>query len=512
MNPLARALELQRPRRSAAAYAGAELSRLTADWVLAVLRSADHEIRWDLTTLRRRSRELCRNNPIAVRFLELLAANVIGPHGIRLQSTVQRPTGGLDVRLSDRIEEAYEEWSAVGVCTADGRMHRVDAEQMVVHTWAQDGEVLVRLLPGWDNEFGFAIQFLDADQLDESYNRAPDARRNEVRMGVELNAWGRPVAYHLWTRHPHDYQATARERVAIPADQILHVYRPRRVGQSRGVPPLAPVMLALHMVGAYEEAELVAARVASAKGGFFEQKSEEAGAVVRRALEAAEAIRMEAEPGVFDVLPPGYTFKPFDPQHPTNAFREFRKGMLQSIASGLGPSYNALANDWEGVSYNSLRAAQLTDRDVYRGLQWFTVRHYVDPVFLAWLKWSVTVGAIDVPSRDWTRYRSRRWQPRGWDWVDPEKDLRAAAIALRLKLDSYQRMAAERGLDFYDVLREHEEAERMAGELGLELTTDVSRSGGGRSDDERAALELEPLEIRAHGNGRHTPALNGKGR
>src|SRR5690606_4011236 len=120
-------------------------------------------------------------------------------------------------------------------------------------------------------------------------------------------------------------------------------------------------------------------------------------------------------------------------------------------------------------SYNSLRAAQLTDRDVYRGLQWFTVRHYVDPVFLAWLKWSVTVGAIDVPSRDWTRYRSRRWQPRGWDWVDPEKDLRAAAIALRLKLDSYQRMAAERGLDFYDVLREHEEAERMAGELGLEL-------------------------------------------
>lgn len=507
MNPFARALEIQRPHRSATAYAGAELSRLTADWAMAVLRSADHEVRWDLATLRRRSRELCRNNPIGVRFLELLGANVIGHQGIRFQSTVQKASGGLDVRNSDRIEEAYDEWSGVGVCTADGRMHRIDVETLSVQTWAQDGETLIRLLPGFDNDFGFAVQLLDADQLDEQYNRAPDARRNEIRMGVEINAWGRPVRYWLWDRHPHDYQATERERIPVPADQILHVYRPRRVGQSRGVPALSPIMVALHMLGAYEEAEVVASRVASAKGGFFEQAADAVLDPDNR--KQSQPILMEAEPGVFDMLPPGVKFTPFDPQHPTSAFRDFRKGMLQSIASGLGPSYNVLANDWEGVSYNSLRAAMLSDRDIYRSLQWFMVRHQVDPVFLAWLKWSLTTGALDLPSRDWRRWRARRWQPRGWDWVDPEKDLRAAAMALRLKLDSHQRMAAERGLDFFDVLRDHQEAEQMAEEMGLELTTDVSRSGGSsRSQDTDVEAELPMF----HRNGRHVPALNGNGR
>ncbi|HEX6940899.1 MAG TPA: phage portal protein [Longimicrobiales bacterium] len=513
MNPLAAALELhRRPRgRSASAYAGAELSRLTADWVLASIRSADNEIRWDLRTLRRRARELCRNNPHASRFLDVLGANVIGHHGIRFQSTVRTASGDLDVRNSDRIEEAWARWGKVGVCTADGRASWTDVSTLAVQLWAQDGETIVRKLPGFDNEFGFAVQILDADQLDETYNRAPDARRNEIRMGVEMNAWGRPVAYHIWNRHPQDFQAADRERVPIPASEILHIYRPRRAGQSRGVPALAPVMIALHMVGAYEEAELVASRVASAKGGFFEQSVEAASERDKRRASQAP-IRMEAEPGVFDVLPPGWSFSPFAPDHPTSAFRDFRKGILQSIASGLGPSYNVLANDWEGVSYNSLRAAALTDHDIYRGLQWFVVEHFADPVFLGWLTWALTTGALELPSRDPRRWSARRWQPRGWDWVDPEKDLRASAMALRLKLDSHQRMAAERGLDFFDVLREHQEAERMAESLGLELSTDVSRSGaaGGAARDDDASAEL--TEFHRNGNSRHAPALNGNGR
>lgn len=484
--------ESQRHSIGATAYAGARMSRLTEDWVLAATRSADQEVRGDLRTLRERSRELARNSWYGRRFLQLLEDNVIGAHGMGFQAHVLGPDGRPDREINDRIEEAWREWGRAENCTVDGRLAFSDLEALVVRTWAQDGESLVRMVPAFDNPFGFALQFLDADQLDIDFNREPGRgargeRRNEIRMGVEMNAWGRPLAYHVWSGHPAEYSARGLERIPIPASQMIHFYSIERPGQTRGVPRFVSAMTMAKMLAGLEEAELVASRVAAAKGGWFYTEPEGVSDPKFDDSEEEEPIRMEVEPGVFDRLPAGWKFQEWDPQHPNNAFAGFHTAMLRAIAGGVGTSYHALTGDLTEVNYSSIRAGTLQERDAYRRIQWSVLRQFHDRVFLEFLRWALTTGMLELPSRDRDRWRGRRWMPRGWPWVDPEKDLRAAAMAIRLGLDSRTRLAGEQGRDFRDIVRELAEEEKLAREEGIMLSTDISRSGG-RNEDEQASF------------------------
>ena len=87
--------------------------------------------------------------------------------------------------------------------------------------------------------------------------------RNEIRMGVEIDRWGRAVAFHVWSAHPSEPNGRDTDRIRVPADQMIHWFRPYRVGQTRGVPDFAPILLTIKMLSGYEEAELVASRIAS---------------------------------------------------------------------------------------------------------------------------------------------------------------------------------------------------------------------------------------------------------
>lgn len=495
-NPFRAAVRIQdaqRAQKRSAAFSGATSSRLTADWVLASIQSADQEIRGDLRTLRARSRELVRNNDTAARYLDLVEDNVVGHEGIRLQAqNRRREDDALWHEVNDRIEEAWSRWSEKENASVDGRLDRADIEHLSVRTVPQDGETLVRMVGGFrGNDFGFALHVLDPDQLDHEFNRPEGTgprgeRRNEIRMGVEIDRWGRPVAYWLWDHHPTEHFARERKHVRVPADQIIHLYRLKRANQTRGVPWFAPSLFKLKMLGGYEEAELVASRVAAAKGGWFERDAE--ALTLDPDSEAAdERLVYEAEPGVFDALPPGWKFKAWDPTHPTNAFNDFHKAMLRGIANGLGVSYTNLANNLEDVNFSSIRAGLLNERDAWRKTQRWFIRHFHRRVFREWLKWSLTTGALRLPSRRTSDWTHARWQPRGWPWVDPEKDLRAAAMAIRLGLDSRTRLAAEQGRDFQEILRDLRAEEELAEELGVELSTDLSKSGGSRDDEAAAA-------------------------
>src|SRR5690606_20576205 len=134
----------------------------------------------------------------------------------------------------------------------------------------QDGESIVRMLPWRGNRFGLALQVLDPDQLDHEYNRAPGNGVAEIRMGVEIDRWGRHLAYHLWDHHPSEYTARGRERIRVPAEDVIFLGRPGRPAQTRFVPWFTPALMKLHFTHGYEEASLVAARMGAAQGGFFE--------------------------------------------------------------------------------------------------------------------------------------------------------------------------------------------------------------------------------------------------
>ena len=91
-----------------------------------------------------------------------------------------------------------------------------------------------------------------------------------LKMGVEVDKYDRPVAYHLYKDHPYDrvYLAQA-QHIRVPADEIIHAYLPQRAEQTRGVSLVATAMANVKMLNGYLEAEIVAARVGASKMGFF---------------------------------------------------------------------------------------------------------------------------------------------------------------------------------------------------------------------------------------------------
>jgi len=457
------------PKMSATSYAAAVHNRLY-NWIKAPMKSADSELQNEYETLKARGRDMGKNDPYGVRFVGLVGENVLGPHGIRLQATVQEPDGSPDTRTNHAIEGGWKEWGKHETCTADGRLCWAEAEDLFVETWVQDGEAIVRLLPGFDNGWGFAIQHLDTDQLDSTFNRPRGRGTNEIRMSVEIDAWGRAVAYHLWSSHPNDYQGgRGRVRERIPAHQIIHQFKTRRAGQTRGVTWFAAIILAAQMREGYTEAELVAARTAASKMGFLNMDPE-----VWRDPDSPTAnkpLTMNAEPGVIEAVV-GTEFQAWDPTHPTTAFDPFTKAILRSHAAGLKTSYASLTGDLSQVNYSSIRWGGLQERDVWKKLQGVVAEHFHERVYSEWLRWALIMGRLDVPSRDLRAVNSHGWMGRGWPWIDPWKELKAAELALALKLDSRTRLAATQGRDLVEVFEDIVRERKLADEHGIELDDD----------------------------------------
>lgn len=445
----------QTPRkvRAQAGYTGANQDRLTASW-LTSNKTADELLRMQLKTLRSRSRDLARNNDYVRKFFRLLRDNVIGPRGIQLQNQARHPDGRLDMNINKLVEDSFRAWGRKGVPTLCGRLSWRGLQDLVIESVARDGEALLYEMKGAKvNAHGYALQVLEADLLNEDYNRKlPNG--NQIHMGIELTQAGRPVAYHLLTNHPGEtgYVWAGRKYRVIPAEDMIHIYSQERPTQSRGVPWIHTAIVRLQMLGGYEEAELVSSRVSSAKMGWF---TREEGAEGFSGDSAAETdIEMEAEPGTFGQLPPGVNFQPWDPQHPTTAFADFIKAVLRGASAGMGPGYNTLSNNLENVNYSSLRQGALEERDHYSNIQQWFIEDLHERVYDSWLPMSMLTGATPIPYGRLGAVNVPKFQPRGWDWVDPLKEVNADIKAIEAGITSRRRVLAKRGYDFEEIIDE----------------------------------------------------------
>ncbi|MBT3840841.1 MAG: phage portal protein [Verrucomicrobia bacterium] len=182
---------------------------------------------------------------------------------------------------------------------------------------------------------------------------------------------------------------------------------------------MVSAMTRLQMLGAYEEAELTAARVAASKMGFLVKERSEG--YIGDTDEAGNPL-MEVEPGAIEELPMGTTFQSWNPDHPVGNYAGFVKSCLRGIAAGLGVSYNMLANDLEGVNYSSIRAGLLDEREYYKAVQRWFIDTVITPVFEGWLETNILNGTINLPAAKLEKFNAPDWKPRRWAWVDPLKD------------------------------------------------------------------------------------------
>ena len=111
-----RPVQTSAPRKRG--YAGAQVNRLTGDWV-PINTSGDAELVTSLRMLRARSRQVCRDNEHAKNALRIVANNVIGT-GVGMQPTVSFGSGTLRANINEQIDAAFEAWKVADRCHTAG--------------------------------------------------------------------------------------------------------------------------------------------------------------------------------------------------------------------------------------------------------------------------------------------------------------------------------------------------------------------------------------------------------
>jgi hypothetical protein len=460
------------PRRRS--YEGAMLSRLTSDWISQGT-SQDAEVRGSMRILRNRVRQLVRDNDYARQALRAIATNVVGT-GIKFQSQVRKQRGGkLDTKVNDLIEAAWADWCRKDSCDVAGRMCFSDIERLAITSVAESGEVILRLIkqPFGRSKIPLALEIIESDLLDDNYNGVGD-NGNEVRMGVEVDRWQRPVAYYFFQKHPGDFQYGQKgnpyqKRIRVPAEEVIHLFRADRPLQTRGIPWFATALTRLHHLAGYEQSEVIAARAGASLMGFV---SSPEGQLVEEAIEDGERVT-SFEPGTIKYLAPGESFTVPSLQRP-DTFEPFMRQMLRAVAAGLGVSYETVSRDFSQTNYSSSRLSLLEDRDHYRVLQDWLIENLHQVVFDAWLDLGVLSGELNLPGYDLDakRYNAARWMPRGWAWVDPLKEVQAYKEAVRCGFMTQAEVVAQSGGDLEELLTARAAEVEQAQELGLTFDTD----------------------------------------
>ena len=331
--------EEPRPMK-ARTYHGAQLSRYV-DFSI-VLESAHRARLRDLAKLRAHSRDLAANNVYQKRFLELVSTHLVGPDGITFESEILGNKNLPKETLNDAIEDAWAEWGQV--CTTDGRLSWLELQHLVAETVAVDGEALIRKVRGYPNAFGYALEIIDADRLEHRLNMPAGRGSNRIIMGVEVDAWGRRVAFHIWSAHPTDTEAGP-VLVRVPAEEILHVYTEDRVRATRGLPWATPCMVQLNMLGRLWTSELAAANHEADRLGIIKSQSSQDPDTAADSDAVANAQELTSEAATFLGLDPGLDVVFPTLQHPNGAFPEFSKFLLKGISAGFGVSAHSLTGD-----------------------------------------------------------------------------------------------------------------------------------------------------------------------
>jgi lambda family phage portal protein len=480
---------------SSRTYAAAQSSRLTSDWNVHNA-SANTEIKMSLRVMRARSRQLARDDDYFKGYLTKLVNNVIGTNGVTLQCDAKTDEGEKLTKINRAVERAFSEWAKKDTASVTGQESWRDVQSLALKTLCVDGETVIRLILDRANPFKIAVQFLDADWLDEDFN-SPDYNGNRIIMSVEVDKYDKPVAYWFteprWNRIALPGQVIQgmprdTDRIRIPANQIIHLFIKDRPGQTRGMVWAHAAMMRLNMLNGYEEAELVGQRVAASYMAFVAPQADATGLAPQG---YTGDIPQEVSPGIVAELPAGFDLKMFDPKRPGTTYSVFVKSILRAIAVSLGISYNSFANDLESTSYSSGRIGSIEDRDNWRGLQKWLMEHLCQPVFEKWLAINLGSERLEVPASSLKQLKNPVWRGRGFDWVDPSKDAMADIELNAAGMKTLTEIYGDRGLDFEEQMEIFAHEKKLMEKLDLQFGANLENVQTLKQQDNQAENSIK---------------------
>lgn len=422
--------------------------------------------------LRDFARQLERNHDISRGILSILVRNTVGSNGIGVEPQPKDANGEIHDDFAEQLDNLHTEWSQRPEVT--WTYDRAGMEQMLCRSWFRDGEVLAQRVMGYlqtldhGSRVPYSIEMIEADLLPLDYTD-PNAG---ILHGVERNAWGRPVAYHLYKHHPNDPGVPfVPDRKRVSADLINHLKAVDRINQVRGVSHFASVLARLDDIKDYEESERVAAKIAASIAAVIRKGSPDMydpSQFLNPDGSARAERSMRMEPGTFiDGLLPGEDVSMMDSKRPNSGLKDFRNGQVRAVASGTDVSYSAASKDYDG-SYSALRQELVDQYSAYATLSNAFIGMIARPIYQGFVSTAMLSGAIKVPRGvDPNTVTDALYVPPQIPWIDPQREATANEIMEDRAWMSAPDIIRRRGGKPRDTAKQQAAWLRMKDKLGI---------------------------------------------
>lgn len=478
---MSRAHEATRPSRS---------RKMAQDWG-----SANRIVGMDAKQLRDSARQRDRDHDVSHNALNVLVQNTVGS-GIDIMPAPRKAGGEIDRGLAQALRDLWDDWwdrpevtwrHDWGVC-----------QQLIWRARMRDGESFLQTLSGPVDYLDhgtlvpFSIELLEADLVPLDFS--DPARR--ILQGVERNAWGKPLAYHVYKTHPGDDGAYRIDTKRVPAEQVLHLAHITRMHQVRGLSIFASVLNRLVDIGEYEDYERIAAKVAASLSAQITKGSPEVYGQSNAADLATQTIvpdqpeyrTLTMRPGMIaDDLLPGESIEVIDSKRPNPNAAAFVDAQLRRAAGGFGTSFSSLSLNYNGT-YSAQRQELVEKWGGYQMLGEQFIAQCPRPVWQGFVEAAVLSGQVKVP-RGWTRRElsAATYVRPVMPWIDPMKESLARGEQEDRGWTSKQQNTLLLGNDPEEVRRLREASDQQS-------AASSSANGDAPDDDTAAAARRLPRD------------------
>lgn len=348
-----------------------------------------------LPTLRNRIRDLVRNDAIAASAVRVMANSVVG-FGIQCRTNTKDPA------QKARVNEVWSAWAGQAA-TDGGDFYSLQA--VIVRALVTDGEAFIRIRAR-KTEDGLPVPLqlepLEADFLPlldtDVHPGLPEG--HVIRQGIEFDKINRRVAYWFNTQHPGEVNpfvgSSNTDLTRVPAESVLHVFEPQRIGQIRGVSPFASVVAKLRNVADYDDAVTERVKLANLFVAFLKKPvASGADPMTGLAIEGTlDAPISGLEPGLMQELLPGEDVTFSAPPDAGATYADFMRTQHLIIAAALGVPVEMLTGELRDISDRSLRFAVGEFRRRVDQIVWTVlVPRFLQPAREAFAKYAALSGA-----------------------------------------------------------------------------------------------------------------------
>lgn len=395
-------------------------------------------------TLRNRAGYEIDNNSYLSGMLRTFACEMIGT-GPQLQMQ----SG--DDESDAEVEVKFWEW----YCEAD------IAEKLRTNLMAQvgrgEGFGLFISNPRNESPVKLDVRLYEADQF-----AAPYASLNPATIasdGIVYDDFGNVTGYTMLSAHPGDLVSMMgpNDYEVMPANRIIHLYRPERPGQQRGIPWVTPALPLCAQMRRFTLAVLAAAENAANVAGLLTSNG------------TAESFEdnydnVDIPRNTLMNLPQGYDFKQIKPEQPVTTYEMFKRAIVSEFARCVLMPYGVAAGD--SSSYN-FASGKLDRKGWGRACR---VEHSrLERIVLArvfsmwWTEARLIDGYLPESMRRFKRPPSHLWRWDGDEAIDPQKENSAKATKLSCGLTNLANEIATDGGDW------QENMNQRAKEIGYAL-------------------------------------------